>query len=163
MILSQCYYKSSFFSRYSLVESEIVHLEDKNEFLMPGLIDTHIHASQFPNNGKDSLKMTSHKLEILFTPLTSNDYIAGNGIFTAYMVQKWFSWFKKSVIGNFLFSSFLMHHIATHNIGLVSYNDDFFVCTFSNVSWGFTCNIIRSRSISSFRSTLSNYKRGQQY
>ena len=91
MILSQCYYKSSFFSRYSLVESEIVHLENKNEFLMPGLIDTHIHASQFPNNGKDSLKMTSHKLEILFTPLTSNDYIAGNGIFTAYMVQKWFS------------------------------------------------------------------------
>ena len=59
-------------SRYSLVESEIVHLEDKNEFLMPGLIDTHIHASQFPNNGKDSLKMTSHKLEIFLTPYNQN-------------------------------------------------------------------------------------------
>jgi adenine deaminase len=35
-----------------LEEAQIVRLQDKNEFLLPGLIDTHIHAAQFPNNGK---------------------------------------------------------------------------------------------------------------
>ena len=30
----------------------ITRLEDKNEFLMPGFIDSHIHAPQFPNNGE---------------------------------------------------------------------------------------------------------------
>ena len=45
----------------------------------------------------------------------------------AYMVHKWISWFKVSVVSNFLFFLllFLMPHIATLNIGLGSYNDDF--------------------------------------
>lgn len=36
--------------KYNIPESSIVHLTT-SQFLMPGLIDTHIHASQFPNNG----------------------------------------------------------------------------------------------------------------
>ena len=31
-------------------EAKVVKLE-KHQFIMPGLIDTHIHASQFPNAG----------------------------------------------------------------------------------------------------------------
>lgn len=30
---------------------QVIELEDKNEFLLPGLIDSHIHASQYPNAG----------------------------------------------------------------------------------------------------------------
>ena len=33
--------------------------------------------------------------------ITSNDYIAGNGIFIAYIVKKWPSWFIKLVFANF--------------------------------------------------------------
>ena len=35
--------------KYSV--TKIIELEDKNEFLLPGFIDSHIHASQFPNAG----------------------------------------------------------------------------------------------------------------
>lgn len=38
--------------RYSVADDSVVHLDD-NEFLMPGLIDSHIHASQYPNAGTD--------------------------------------------------------------------------------------------------------------
>lgn len=30
---------------------QVIELQDKNEFLLPGFIDSHIHASQFPNAG----------------------------------------------------------------------------------------------------------------
>jgi len=36
--------------RYNIDESSVVQLS-KSQFVMPGLIDTHIHASQFPNAG----------------------------------------------------------------------------------------------------------------
>ena len=43
-----------------------------------------------------------------------------------YGIHKWLSWFNKSVIANFLFLFlFLMHHTATHNIGLGSYYFEF--------------------------------------
>ncbi len=32
-------------------ESDLVRLSEKDEFLMPGLIDAHTHAPQFPNCG----------------------------------------------------------------------------------------------------------------
>ena len=38
--------------RYNLEECNIVTLENKDEFLLPGFIDSHIHAAQFPNAGK---------------------------------------------------------------------------------------------------------------
>ena len=44
--------ESFFIFRYSLEECQIIRLENKEEFLIPGFIDTHIHAPQFPNNGK---------------------------------------------------------------------------------------------------------------
>ena len=37
-------------SRYSVSPEDVVHL-GPSQFLLPGLIDTHIHASQFPNAG----------------------------------------------------------------------------------------------------------------
>ena len=42
---------SSILAKYELKEDEIITLTD-SQFLMPGLIDSHIHASQFPNAGK---------------------------------------------------------------------------------------------------------------
>ena len=39
-------------------EEDIITLESKDEFLMPGFIDSHIHASQFPNLG--TLKHDNH-------------------------------------------------------------------------------------------------------
>jgi guanine deaminase len=36
--------------KYSVADGCVYHL-DKGEFLMPGLIDTHIHAPQYPNAG----------------------------------------------------------------------------------------------------------------
>ena len=41
--------------RFGLDEGDIIHLKD-NEFLMPGLIDSHIHAPQFVNAGKAGVK-----------------------------------------------------------------------------------------------------------
>ena len=38
-------------TRYGLDDSNIIVLDNKDEFLLPGLIDSHIHASQFPNAG----------------------------------------------------------------------------------------------------------------
>ncbi|XP_040574816.1 guanine deaminase [Lepeophtheirus salmonis] len=35
--------------KYSI--EKVIELDSRNEFLLPGFIDTHIHASQFPNNG----------------------------------------------------------------------------------------------------------------
>ncbi|KAK7086412.1 hypothetical protein SK128_028165 [Halocaridina rubra] len=37
-------------AEYGFTDSNI-HYMTANQFMMPGLIDTHIHASQFPNNG----------------------------------------------------------------------------------------------------------------
>jgi len=31
--------------------TKVIELENKNEFLLPGFIDSHVHASQYPNNG----------------------------------------------------------------------------------------------------------------
>ena len=31
--------------------AKVIELQDKNEFLLPGFIDSHVHASQYPNNG----------------------------------------------------------------------------------------------------------------
>ena len=31
--------------------TKVIELETKNEFLLPGFIDSHVHASQYPNNG----------------------------------------------------------------------------------------------------------------
>ena len=31
--------------------SKVITLQNKNEFLLPGFIDSHIHASQYPNAG----------------------------------------------------------------------------------------------------------------
>ena len=31
--------------------TKVIELEPKNEFLLPGFIDSHVHASQYPNNG----------------------------------------------------------------------------------------------------------------
>lgn len=36
--------------KYSVTDGCVYHL-DKGEFLMPGFIDTHIHAPQYPNAG----------------------------------------------------------------------------------------------------------------
>ena len=36
--------------KYQLKEDEVIYLTE-SQFLLPGLIDTHIHASQFPNAG----------------------------------------------------------------------------------------------------------------
>jgi guanine deaminase len=36
--------------KYSVTDGNVYHL-DKGEFLMPGMIDTHIHAPQYPNAG----------------------------------------------------------------------------------------------------------------
>jgi len=41
---------SSILGKYGIKEEEIITLTD-SQFLMPGLIDSHIHASQFPNAG----------------------------------------------------------------------------------------------------------------
>ena len=43
--------------RYGLDEDDIVILDSKDEFLLPGFIDSHIHASQFPNAGTKLLSM----------------------------------------------------------------------------------------------------------
>ena len=37
--------------KYQLKEDEVIYLTE-SQFLLPGLIDTHIHASQFPNAGE---------------------------------------------------------------------------------------------------------------
>ena len=37
--------------RYGIDEEAIIILDNKDEFLLPGLIDSHIHASQLPNAG----------------------------------------------------------------------------------------------------------------
>ena len=31
--------------------TKVIELQNKNEFLLPGFVDSHIHASQFPNAG----------------------------------------------------------------------------------------------------------------
>ena len=31
--------------------TKVIELQNKNEFLFPGFVDSHIHASQFPNAG----------------------------------------------------------------------------------------------------------------
>ena len=31
--------------------TKVIELQNKNEFLLPGFIDSHIHASQYPNAG----------------------------------------------------------------------------------------------------------------
>ena len=36
--------------KYHLRDEDVIYLTD-SQFLLPGLIDTHIHASQFPNAG----------------------------------------------------------------------------------------------------------------
>ena len=43
--------------RYGLDEDDIIILDSKDEFLLPGFIDSHIHASQFPNAGTKLLSM----------------------------------------------------------------------------------------------------------
>ncbi|KAK8731840.1 hypothetical protein OTU49_007293 [Cherax quadricarinatus] len=37
-------------TKYSFIDSDITYLTS-SQFMMPGMVDTHIHASQFPNNG----------------------------------------------------------------------------------------------------------------
>jgi guanine deaminase len=38
-------------ARHHVAEDNVFHLTS-SQFLLPGLVDTHIHASQFPNAGK---------------------------------------------------------------------------------------------------------------
>jgi len=40
----------SVLEKYKLEKEDVIHLKN-TQFLLPGLIDTHIHASQFPNAG----------------------------------------------------------------------------------------------------------------
>ena len=51
--------------RYNLEECNIVVLEDKDEFLLPGFIDSHIHAAQFPNAGKKYLLSIAGRVSII--------------------------------------------------------------------------------------------------
>jgi cytosine/adenosine deaminase-related metal-dependent hydrolase len=39
-------------ARHALSPDRVVHLRP-GQFLLPGLVDTHIHASQFPNAGEE--------------------------------------------------------------------------------------------------------------
>ena len=50
--------------RYNLEECNIVTLENEDEFLLPGFIDSHIHAAQFPNAGKKYLFTIAGKVSI---------------------------------------------------------------------------------------------------
>ena len=43
---------SSILEKYQIEKEAVINLTD-TQFLLPGLIDSHIHASQFPNAGKN--------------------------------------------------------------------------------------------------------------
>ena len=53
-----------FHFRYNLEECDIVTLENKDEFLLPGFIDSHIHAAQFPNAGMKYLLSIAGRVSI---------------------------------------------------------------------------------------------------
>ena len=71
-ILYRIRYLYSYF-RYNLEECDIITLENKDEFLLPGFIDSHIHAAQFPNAGKKYLLSIAGRVSIKISVVIGYD------------------------------------------------------------------------------------------